>query len=106
MTDGTQQFSGTTGGSPLDHRRRPALPARPAPTDDARNLGPYRLLGKLGEGGTGRVFRAEHTSIGRTVAVKILSAKVAGDPEVQSRFLMEARIVNEIHHPNIVEVTD
>ncbi|HTB60045.1 MAG TPA: serine/threonine-protein kinase [Polyangia bacterium] len=106
MTDGTQLFYGTPGGSPVAHRRRPALPPRHAPTDDARNLGPYRLLGELGEGGTGRVFRAEHTSIGRTVAIKILNAKVAGDPEVKSRFFMEARIVNEIHHPNIVEVTD
>jgi serine/threonine protein kinase len=78
----------------------------PAQDDPADRLGPYRLLGELGEGGMGRVYRAVHTVIGRPVAIKILNAEVADDPEVQSRFFMEARIVNEIHHPNIVEVTD
>jgi eukaryotic-like serine/threonine-protein kinase len=82
------------------------MPPMLAPTEDATQLGPYRLLGELGAGGMARVFRAEHTPAGRTVAIKILNAAVAGDPDVQSRFFMEARIVNEIHHPNIVEVTD
>jgi len=106
MTEGTRLFSDAPGSPPFARQRRRAMPPRPAPTDDARNLGPYRLLGELGEGGTGRVFRAEHTPIGRTVAIKVLNAEAAGDPDVLARFFMEARIVNEIHHPNIVEVTD
>ncbi len=74
--------------------------------DAHEHLGPYRILDELGEGGMARVFRAEHTLIGRVVAIKTLNPEVASDPSVRSRFFMEARIVNEIHHPNIVEVTD
>jgi serine/threonine protein kinase/HD-like signal output (HDOD) protein len=106
VTGGTRLFSGAANGSSMASQARAAMPPRLPPIEDATKLGPYRLLGELGEGGMGRVFRAEHTLIGRTVAIKILNAEVAGDPDVQSRFFMEARIVNEIHHPNIVEVTD
>jgi serine/threonine protein kinase/HD-like signal output (HDOD) protein len=69
-------------------------------------LGAYRLTAVLGEGGMGRVYLGEHTVIGRKAAIKVLSAAVAGSPEVASRFFQEARAVGELRHPNIVEVTD
>jgi HD-like signal output (HDOD) protein len=81
------------------------LSAAAAP-DAGHQLGPYRVVAEIGEGGMGRVFRGEHTLIGRAVAIKLLNAEVASDPTVRARFFMEARIVNEIRHPNIVEVTD
>jgi HD-like signal output (HDOD) protein/tRNA A-37 threonylcarbamoyl transferase component Bud32 len=71
-----------------------------------QTYGPYRVLGVLGEGGMGRVYLAEHTVIGRRVAVKVLAREVATEPEIISRFFVEARAVNAIRHPNIVEVTD
>jgi HD-like signal output (HDOD) protein len=54
----------------------------------------------------GVVYLAEHGMIGRKAAVKVLAKEVAGDPEAVSRFFTEARSVNQIRHPNIVEVTD
>ena len=54
----------------------------------------------------GSVYLAEHQLIGRKVAIKVLDPQMAGHPEVVSRFFVEARAVNEIRHPNIVEVTD
>jgi serine/threonine protein kinase len=54
----------------------------------------------------GRVYLAEHSLIGRKAAIKVLNPDIASDPEVVSRFFTEARAVNDIRHPNIVEVTD
>ena len=69
-------------------------------------LGNYRISKLLGQGGMGSVYLGEHLLIGRKVAVKVLDPQVASHPEVVSRFFVEARAVNEIRHPNIVEVTD
>ncbi|MDX2021479.1 MAG: protein kinase [Deltaproteobacteria bacterium] len=69
-------------------------------------VGHYRILAPLGEGGMGAVFLAEHDVIGRKAAIKVLQPLVARDDEAVSRFFMEARAVNQIRHPNIVEVTD
>ena len=66
----------------------------------------YRLVTELGSGGMGRVFYAEHVVIGRRAAIKILHPEVSRDEVVSSRFLNEARAVNEIRHPNVVEITD
>jgi serine/threonine protein kinase/HD-like signal output (HDOD) protein len=71
-----------------------------------RKLGAYQLTAVLGQGGMGRVYLGEHEVIGRKVAIKVLSAEVAGDADVVARFFTEARAVNDIRHPNIVEVTD
>jgi serine/threonine protein kinase len=84
----------------------------PAPRDGAASrvgtmLGPYRLLSILGAGGMGCVYRAEHTLLGRTVAIKVLTPPPSGhDPELVARFFQEARIVNRVRHPRIVDVTD
>ena len=54
-------------------------------------LGPYEIVDKIGEGGMGEVWRARDTRLGRDVAVKILPADFAADPERQRRFELEAR---------------
>jgi HD-like signal output (HDOD) protein len=69
-------------------------------------VGSYTILNELGRGGMGCVYLAEHALIGRKAAIKVLNSDIASDPEVVSRFFTEARAVNDIRHPNIVEVTD
>jgi serine/threonine-protein kinase len=69
-------------------------------------LGAYRLETIAGEGGMGRVFRAVHTKLNKRVAVKVLRRRYASRPEAIQRFFQEARAVNVIRHPNIVEITD
>jgi serine/threonine protein kinase/HD-like signal output (HDOD) protein len=71
-----------------------------------QTLGSFRVTGLLGEGGMGQVYGAEHVLIGRKAAIKVLASEVASDKDVVSRFFNEARAVNDIRHPNIVEVTD
>ncbi len=66
----------------------------------------YRVGRQLGAGGLGIVYEGEHTLIGRKAALKVLNPQVAGDQDMVARFLAEARAVNAIRHPNIVDVTD
>lgn len=66
----------------------------------------WKVLRKIGEGGMGRVFEAEHLEIGRRAAIKILHPVYSRTPEVVARFRMEARAASRIGHPNIIEVTD
>src|SRR5579884_1513442 len=65
-------------------------------------LGPYEIIAPLGAGGMGEVYRARDTRLDREVAVKILRADVAGDPDRRARFEREARTVAALSHPNIV----
>jgi tetratricopeptide (TPR) repeat protein len=69
-------------------------------------LGPYEILGSVGAGGMGEVFRARDTRLGRDVAVKILTAALAGDPDSVRRFEKEARAVASLSHPNVVPLFD
>jgi serine/threonine-protein kinase len=69
-------------------------------------IGSYELVRRLGEGGMGEVYLARHQRLGREVALKVLRADMAKDPEMVRRFFNEARVVNEINHPHIVEVID
>ncbi len=71
-----------------------------------RKIGNYQIVRQLGEGGMGTVYLAEHPGIGKKVAVKMLHPQFCADPEVVSRFFHEARAVNEIGHPNIVDISD
>ncbi len=66
----------------------------------------YRVTAHLGAGGLGTVWAAEHTIIGRRAALKVLNPEVASDEAMVQRFLVEARSVAAIRHPNIVDVTD
>jgi len=67
-------------------------------------LGPYRLLERIGSGGMGEVWKAEDTQLLRTVAVKLLRADMAGDDEWKARFLREARTAARLSHPNIATI--
>ena len=78
----------------------------PADTLLGQTLGSFRVISLLGEGGMGRVYLAEHVVIGRRAAIKVLAAEIADNEDLVSRFFTEARAVNDIRHPNIVEVTD
>ena len=69
-------------------------------------LGPYHVLGPLGAGGMGEVYRAHDTRLGRDVAVKVLPEEVAGDAERRSRFEREARAVAALDHPHICGIYD
>ncbi|MBI3202670.1 MAG: protein kinase [Myxococcales bacterium] len=67
-------------------------------------VGEYRIEAKLGEGGFGAVYRAVQPLIGKQIAIKVLSRKLSGDPEMVSRFVAEARAVNQIRSKNIVDI--
>ncbi|MBK9072240.1 MAG: protein kinase [Myxococcales bacterium] len=66
----------------------------------------FRLTALVGIGGSGSVFRADQLTLGRTVAVKILSPSVASDPRVMKRFHDEALAASRLNHPNTVSVID
>ncbi len=69
-------------------------------------LGPYEILAPLGAGGMGEVYRARDTRLRREVAIKVLPAKFAADPERLLRFEQEAHAVAALNHPNIVALYD
>jgi hypothetical protein len=69
-------------------------------------LGPYEILAPLGAGGMGEVYRARDTKLDRDVAVKVLPAELAGNPEALARFEREARAVAALSHPNILAIYD
>uniref|UniRef100_A0A832I4D1 Serine/threonine-protein kinase n=1 Tax=Eiseniibacteriota bacterium TaxID=2212470 RepID=A0A832I4D1_UNCEI len=64
-------------------------------------LGPYEMLGPLGAGGMGEVYRARDPRLDRTIAIKLLPDAFAADPERLARFEREARLLASLHHPNI-----
>ncbi len=69
-------------------------------------LGSFRLVKRIGQGGMGTVYLGEQTLIGSRVAVKVLHEHLASDPSLVARFYAEARAVNLIVHPNIVNIFD
>jgi serine/threonine-protein kinase len=66
----------------------------------------YRVLSKLGEGGMGVVYLAEHVFIEKKVAIKILSEDFARKPDLVARFMQEAKAASKIGHENIIDITD
>ena len=66
----------------------------------------YEVLGRLGEGGVGVVYRGRQTHLGRFVAIKVLHQDAAGIPEWRRRFEREAKALSALAHPNVVPVTD
>ena len=69
-------------------------------------LGPYEIVGAIGAGGMGEVYRARDSRLGREVAVKVLPASFASDPDRLRRFEQEARGVAALNHPNILAIHD
>jgi hypothetical protein len=66
----------------------------------------YQFLEKLGAGGMGDIYKAHDARLNRFVAVKVLSAANAGDPERRRRFIQEAQAASGLNHPNIITVHD
>jgi eukaryotic-like serine/threonine-protein kinase len=71
-----------------------------------QTIGNYLVTQKLGEGGMGAVYLAEHPSIGKKVALKVLHSEFSTNQEIAARFFNEAKAVNDIGHPNIVDIVD
>jgi len=72
------------------------------PLSAGTRIGTYQITGPLGAGGMGEVYRARDTRLGREVAIKVLPAGVASNPDRLARFEREARAVAGLNHPNIV----
>jgi serine/threonine protein kinase/Tol biopolymer transport system component len=68
------------------------------------SIAQYRILGLLGGGSMGTVFRAEDTRLRRTVALKFLSTEIGGDPLAKARFFQEAQAASALDHPNICTI--
>jgi eukaryotic-like serine/threonine-protein kinase len=69
-------------------------------------LGPYEIVGALGAGGMGEVYRARDPRLDRVVAIKVLPGALAGDARFRDRFDREARALSSLDHPNICAVYD
>ncbi|MCI0634469.1 MAG: serine/threonine protein kinase, partial [Actinobacteria bacterium] len=69
-------------------------------------LGPYRIVGAIGAGGMGEVYRAHDPRLGRDVAIKVVAQAAAGDADRLWRFEQEARAAGALNHPNVLAVFD
>jgi non-specific serine/threonine protein kinase len=97
-------------GPSLEPRRMPAAVVREMMGAVAplvgRTIGPYDVVGFLGRGGMGEVYRARDSRLGRDVALKVLSSRYAADPHRLARFAREAKAASALNHPNIMMVFD
>jgi serine/threonine protein kinase/tetratricopeptide (TPR) repeat protein len=80
------------------------MPAMSLPA--GTQIGPYEVIGLLGEGGMGQVYRGRDPRLGRDIAIKILQSDSSKDAEALGRFEREARAVASLSHPNIIAVHD
>src|SRR5919204_1251345 len=69
-------------------------------------VGPYEIVAAIGAGGMGEVYRARDTRLDRTVAIKVLPAQLAADPQLRERFDREARAISSLQHPHICALFD
>ena len=74
------------------------------PLTTGSKLGAYEIVGQLGAGGMGEVFRARDARLGRDVALKVLPDLFAGDPDRLARFKREAQLLAALNHPNIAAI--
>ena len=74
------------------------------PLATGTRLGVYEILSPLGAGGMGEVYRARDSKLGRDVALKILPAAFAADPDRLARFQREAQVLASLNHPNIAAI--
>jgi predicted Ser/Thr protein kinase len=82
------------------------MPLKPEESLIGKTFEKCRILAKLGTGGMGSVYLAEHFGLGRKVAVKILPVEMSRDPEYVGRFMREATTAGRMEHPNIVQIHD
>src|SRR5258708_35648999 len=71
-----------------------------------QQLGAYRILSKLGEGGMARVYKGYHARLRRDVAIKIILSQIADQEGFKARFEREAQLIASLQNPNIVTVYD
>jgi eukaryotic-like serine/threonine-protein kinase len=71
-----------------------------------QTLGKYTLGALLGQGGMGAVYRSHHPLLNRPIAIKVMLANIAADPQAHQRFLREAQVVAVLSHPNIINIFD
>src|SRR5260370_4673615 len=71
-----------------------------------RRLGPYEVIGPLGAGGMGEVYRARDTRLEREVAIKVLPERLAQDSAALARFEREAKALAALSHPNVLAIHD
>jgi len=81
------------------------LPAEPTEIV-GRNIGPYQILERIGQGGMATVYRGFHAELDRYVAIKVLAGALPTTPELIQRFQREARTIAALRHPHIVQVYD
>ena len=74
--------------------------------EPGRLVGAYEILGPLGSGGMGQVYRARDTRLGRVVAIKFISLEGVADRGAEQRLGREAQLASSLNHPNIVTVFD
>ena len=90
-----------------DSRRTAAPPhiiTPPLVLTPGTRLGPYEVVSAIGAGGMGEVYRATDTKLKRQVAIKILPASLAADPDRLARFQREAEVLASLNHPNIAQI--
>lgn len=79
-------------------------PTNVTPPPIGKQIGAYRIRSLLGAGGMGEVYRATDTTLARDVAIKVLPASFARDPERLHRFEREARVLAALNHPHIAAI--
>ena len=99
-------FVDTQDACPLDEAPLDEATADDMPANVGRVLGQYRLIALLAEGGMGNIYIGAHTRLNRYVAIKLLKPELQNRKDAIARFFDEARTVNKIKHPNIVESID
>jgi tRNA A-37 threonylcarbamoyl transferase component Bud32/tetratricopeptide (TPR) repeat protein len=84
----------------------PNEPSKPFPQDLTGRVDKYEIIRPVGKGAMGQVYLAHDTVLDRDVALKVMVAQIADDPELKQRFEREARAVAKMQHPNLVTVFD
>ena len=84
----------------------PSDPNNPIQKELSGRIGKYEIKGPLGKGAMGQVYLARDTTLERDVALKVMVAQIADDPELKARFEREAKAVARMTHPNVVNVFD
>ena len=73
---------------------------------DIAEIGKYKILGQIGEGAMGVVYRALDPVLNRAVAIKVMSDALARDSDLRGRFLREAQSAGSLQHPNVITIYD